>query len=147
MARRARPLGDNVRGYLAGLFDLKGNAYTTRDGKFTAYIMGISDPQMQRDVVRWMGGGSHHETSSDGKRRGCTVHCDHPHIEYSRTTFRFTISGYRALCVVHTLEPWMFTWGTKFANAYAEALQYKPTIVGFSDKVAADMAEKGWELP
>lgn len=146
MARRRRPLDSGVRGYIAGLFDLKGNAYTTRDGKFTAYIMGVKDPQMQRDLVAWLGGGSVTESSSEGERRGCTVHCDHPHIHYARTTVRFAVSGYRALCVVHTLEPNLFTWGDKFANPYAEALQHKP-IVGYTDKIAADMAEKGWELP
>lgn len=146
MAGKRRPLDSAVRGYIAGLFDLKGNAYTTRDGKFIAYIMGISDPQMQKDIVRWMGGGSHHETSSDGTRRGCTVHCDHPHIDYSRTTYRFTISGYRALCVVHTLEPSLFTWRSKFANPYAEALQ-RNDIVGFTENLATEMADKGWELP
>lgn len=146
MARKARPLGDNVRGYLAGMFDLKGNAYTTRDGRFTAYIMGISDPQMQRDIVRWTGGGSTTESSSEGDRRGCTVHCDQPHVHYTRTTFRYTITGYRALCVVYTLEPSLFRWREKFANPVAEALARKP-IVGFTEKLATEMADKGWELP
>lgn len=138
-------LTPNVRGYVAGLLDLKGNAYTRRQGDLVVYIMGVRDPNMQRDLLLWIGGGSFTESVSEGDRRGCTRHCKTAHIHYVRSSVRYAVSGYRAACVLHTLEPSLFTWREKFANPFAEAMA-RPTVAGYSVKVADDMAAKGWEI-
>lgn len=146
---RPSPIGPNVRGYIAGLLDLKGNAYTARDKTLTVYINSVKSEAMQEDLRRWIGGGTIVETSSEGDRRGCTQHCKQPHFHYTRTSVKYTVTGLRALCVLHTLEPSLFEWGRKFADPYHEAIQRIEEISTTKDgqKILKDMAARGWEVP
>lgn len=137
----------NVRGYLAGMLDLKGNAYTTKAGNMTVYLNGVKDPRMQRDLVSWIGGGTIATNTSEGERRGCTIHCGHPHIDYHRTSVRYAVSGFRAVIVLYTLEPSLFTWAEKFREPYHMATEWKPRPVGLTDDLIADMAQRGWDIP
>lgn len=143
------PLTPNARGYIAGLLDFKGNAYHGRKSGLIVYINGVKSEAMQKDIKRWIGGGSITENSSDGSRRGCTVHCDTQHFHYTRTSVKFIFSGLRALCVLHTLEPSLFEWDRKFAGPYHEAIQRIEEISTTKDgqKILNDMAARGWEIP
>lgn len=143
------PLGPNARGYIAGLLDLKGNAYHSRKGGLTLYINGVKSPEMQRDLVRWIGGGYLKEDSSEGERRGCTLHCNQPHIHFARVSIRYIVTGLRALCVLHTLEPSLFEWRRKFSSPYHEAIQRIDVVSATKDgeTIMKDMASRGWEVP
>lgn len=144
---RPVPIGPNVRGYIAGLLDLKGNAYTARDKVLTVYINSVKSEAMQEDLRRWIGGGTIVEASSEGSRRGCTTHCDTQHFHYVRTSIKYTVTGLRALCVLHTLEPSLFEWDRKFATPYHDAIQRieEMTVTKESAKILKDMAARGWE--
>lgn len=146
---RIQPIGPNVRGYVAGMLDLKGNAYTSREKQLTVYLNGVRAEAIQTDLLKWIGGGSITENSSDGDRRGCKIHCDLPHFHYTRTSVKYTVTGLRALCVLHTLEPSLFTWGQKFATPYHNAIQRIEEVSTTKDgmKILDDMTKRGWEVP
>lgn len=137
-----------VLGYLAGMLDLKGNAYAAKTGLLTVYINGVKDPNMQKDLVAWIGGGSINTQTSEGERRGCSRHCRHPHIEFRRTSVRYSVGGFRAMVVLFTLEPLLMTWGTKFAGPYnlaTEALEARD--IRMDAALIEDMRARGWEIP
>jgi hypothetical protein len=146
---RPVPLSPNARGYIAGLLDFKGNAYYAKRGGLVVYISGVKSESMQKDLKRWIGGGSVTETSSDGDRRGCKTHCDLAHFHYTRTTVKFTFTGLRALCVLYSLEPSLHEWRRKFAEPFHEAMQRIEEISTTKDgkKILDDMAARGWEVP
>lgn len=143
------PLSPNARGYIAGLLDLKGNAYQAKRGTLTLYITGVRSEAMQKDLKRWFGGGAVTEQTAEGERRGCREHCDLPHFHYTRTSVKFTVTGLRALCVLHTLADSLFEWERKFSEPYHEAMQRIEEISTTKDgqKILADMAARGWEVP
>lgn len=142
-------LSPNARGYIAGLLDLKGNAYTARDGGLTVYINGIKSEAMQRDLKRWIGGGTIAKSKIEGSRRGCAQHCEHQHFDYTRHSVRYVVTGLRALCVLHSLEGSLFEWQRKFATPYHEAIQRIEEISTTKDgqKILEGMAARGWEIP
>ncbi len=142
-------LSPNARGYIAGLLDLKGNAYTARDGGLTVYINGVKSSAIQTDLKKWIGGGTIVETSVEGSRRGCAQHCEHQHFEYTRTSVRYVVTGLRALCVLYSLEGSLFEWQTKFAEPFHEAMQRIGEISVTKDgrKILDNMAARGWEIP
>lgn len=144
----AKIITPGIIGYLAGMFDLKGNAYTTKTGLLTAYINGVKDPQMQKDLVAWIGGGAISVQTSEGDRRGCKVHCGHPHIEFRRTSVRYSVGGFRAMCVLYTLEPSMHGWSHRFAEPFNRAMEIlEARDVHMDDALVADMRDRGWEIP
>ena len=146
---RPVPLTPNARGYIAGLLDLKGNAYYGRKTGLTLYISGVKSPQMQRDLKTWIGGGSISESTTDGDRRGCTQHCKQPHFHYTRTSVKFTVTGLRALCVLHSLDSSLFEWDRKFSTPYHETMKRieEMTAASGAQKILDDMAARGWEVP
>lgn len=148
MAINFTPLTPATRGYIAGMFDLKGNAYTAREGGLVAYINGVKDEQLQKDLKRWIGGGTIRIDTYDGDRRGCATHCDSPHFHYTRTSARYVVSGYRALILLYNLEDMMFSWSSKFADPFTEAMQRVEEVSTTKDgmKIAEDMQKRGWDL-
>lgn len=137
-----------VIGYVAGMFDLKGNAYTTKGGLLTIYLNGVKDPAMQKDLVAWIGGGAISTTTSEGERRGCKTHCGHPHIDFRRTSVRYSVGGHRAMCVLYTLEPSMHTWSAKFRDPFNEAMDHMLSRERTMDAALVDdMRARGWEIP
>lgn len=143
------PNTPRIFGYISGMLDLKGNAYTSRDKALMLYINGVKEPQMQKDLKRWIGGGTIKVDTYDGDRRGCAAHCDTAHFHYTRTSARYVVSGLRALCVLHTLEMELFEWERKFAKPYHDAIQRIEEISTTKDgqKILRDMSERGWEIP
>ena len=115
-------LGPNVRGYLACLLDQNGRAsYNQSHNRLTLGINGVGDPYLQTDLKSWMGGWVEFSESA-GDRRGCVHHCKTKHIHFSRRSYRWVVTGTRALFVLSTLEPSLRTWRAKFAEPYQVGL-------------------------
>lgn len=136
----------NIRGYLAGLLDLRGNAYVRRQGDLVVYVNGVRSLDMQRDLAAWIGGGHVKETNTQGERRGCVTHCGHPHIDFKRSSVQYVVTGCRAVVVLYTLEPSMFTWSERFATPYHRATEGK-TFPRENERILVDMGERGWSIP
>jgi hypothetical protein len=137
-------LDANIRGYLACLLDQSGSVYYNRSkNELVLNINRVKDPALHRDLYAWMGGWLV-ASESDGTRRGCTQHCKHPHIGFSRMSAKWQVTGTRALFVLSTLEPSLRTWNEKFRTAYNEAVANGPA---FPEDVFNDMVEKGWDQP
>lgn len=133
----------NVRGYLACLLDQNGYAsYNSSLKRVTLGINRTRDPQLQSDLRAWMGGWLE-SRESDGSRRGCTKHCKSKHIHYSTTSYRWVVTGTRALFVLATLEPSLRTWADKFDYAYHKGLER----ASFPQDVFDEMVAKGWDQP
>lgn len=142
-AKAVERIGANVRGYLACLLDQSGSAsYNEQQNRLTLTFNRTGDPRLQADLKAWMGGyGSFSET--ENQRRGCTIHCKHKHIHYTRRSSRWVITGTRAIMVLYTLQDSMRTWD-RFAPAYHRAVDAKS---GYPQDVFDEMLAKGWDAP
>ncbi len=148
MATPLAPLTPATRGYIAGLFDLKGNACIAKESGLIAYINGVKDVQLQKDLKRWIGGGTIKVDKYDGDRRGCATHCDSQHFHYTRTSVRYIVSGHRALILLYNLESMLFSWDSKFSEPYNRAMQQMEGALSSREgmKIADDMQNRGWEI-
>lgn len=144
---------EGVKGYIAALLDLKGRAYvmapirTRQAPRAHVGIAGVTNLKMARDLSIWIGAGAVQTQSGEFFRKGCSIHCDQPHVHGTRSTSRFTITGWRATIVLYTLEDYLFTWEEKFRGPFLSMLEIEPTRNTRRGDIEDQMKGLGWDIP
>lgn len=72
----------------------------------------------------------------------CSDHCPDRHMEIQSVSYRWQLTGTRAVVVLHNIEPFL-----RQAGPAARRLIDTGLSNGYQTTVANDMHARGWELP
>lgn len=135
-------LADADLAYVAALVDTLGKLTTRVVNRDELPVVTI---QGKHEVLPWLAevtGVKIMRLGKDYTRHQCAEHCPEKHMDIKSWTYRWQLTGSRAVTLLAAIEPYLRLQGRE-----ARRLVEVGRAAAFKPATAADMARRGWVVP